>query len=397
MNPNNTNADYSDSGQVAFEKALQDKLMGQSDAISSSQTGIEASLDKAISAREQATVANAGVIESKFGREIGYAKDEATQKFTETQEGERGFGRNMMVYRQMAEDTDKSLKDMEQRKQELIMQNNASGADAISGLQMNALKFKQEAMQSTFSNLLGMSNWSTQRKQQQMAERTQSFSERSQVAGVALKYGVSVKSGDTLEMVLGKIPAGSVTKEEAANLARMASETRLNNARASEALNGTLPVSSDPDSILGFANAARMSPNSGNVLGTLTKQPGVHAAVITKMAEMEVSDINALGKESVNLNMPIETVKAMLAKDPKRYERIGLNGAEKIIEDHYKTQLTKPKEKRTLGKDVGAIKESTVGIGRSIGSYLFGDDFGLTSRELTEKRTREFQERQNYR
>lgn len=293
MNPNNTTNPADTNTQsgttTPFDQALTEKLMGASDIISSSQTGIQGAIEKAIAGKTEATKASTAAIESAGSREVAFAKQKAQQDIFSMEE-RGGGGKSMIAYRQMVEDTDKNIKDLEQRKQELILQNNAQGANAIAELQVQGLKFKQEAMQNTFSNLLGMAEYSTRVRAQTMAEKGQTYTEQANNAALALQYGVTYKEGDTLETIMGKIPPGTLTKTEAANLAKLASDIRLNNAQAAKAEQGTLKL--DATNIQAVAHAAILNPS---VLGSYADNPMLPQII----AGMEAED-RANATQAVN-------------------------------------------------------------------------------------------------
>ncbi len=122
-----------------FMKAIQEKLLGQSGVISSTNTQLESRLNNAIKGVNQARDASGKAIESSYNREADFQSGQAGLNIQTQLEGRSGFATQMVAFRNLVETTDKSLKDLEQRKQELLLQNDATAASKVSDLQFKAL------------------------------------------------------------------------------------------------------------------------------------------------------------------------------------------------------------------------------------------------------------------
>ncbi len=365
---------FTDAGQAAFEEALQSKLMAQSEAISSSATGLEERIQSAITGVKTATELQAGAIESAGGRELAFEKEKAAQRFTTLEESQRGFAQNIASYRQLQEDTDKSLRDLEQRKQELVMQNNAAGASKIADLQLKSLEFKQNAMQQTFSNLLGMAQFGQQKRAQTLAEKAQTFNEKSQIAGIAMQYGVTLAPGDTIDSVVTRA-APNADKRQQMELARMASEIKLNQAKTAEALQGTLQVTRDPSNVLAYANAVRANPN---VLSTISKQPDFLKDVVNKITELETNDAKSKASIAAQSGIPLEDFVAQEIADQKNYINLGRPEYEKTLRKAYKEV---PRQEREEGRVTfpGLLRGGAETLARGelgVFNFLFGTQVG---------------------
>lgn len=150
------NAPTASTGNDAFMETLQNKLLGQADMISSSSTNLESKINEAIGGVQKAGEASRAALESSSNREIAFQKEQFAQDRTGVLESQRGFAVNQAALTQLDERTEKSLRDMEQRKQELILQGDAATASKISELQFKALEFQQQSQQNAFNNLLGL-------------------------------------------------------------------------------------------------------------------------------------------------------------------------------------------------------------------------------------------------
>lgn len=146
-------------------KQLSDKLFQTSDMISSSQSGLQDMISRTISGVKESQAASAKRIESSFSREQDYAYEAGKNNLTAANEARRGFATNTAAIRLLNEQTDKQIKDLEQRKQELLLANDAQAAQQITGLQVQAYQFKQEAQQNYFNNILGLGQFAVQTEQ----------------------------------------------------------------------------------------------------------------------------------------------------------------------------------------------------------------------------------------
>lgn len=357
-------------GVDAFTKNLQENLMKSSEAISSSPTGVQKTVDEAIAARKEATIQGAELITSQSDREIQLAREKAQREVVSVQESERGFGRSMATYRQMEEDSNKNIKDLDQRKKELILQNNIAGVNAVEKLQMDALKFKQDAMQQTFSNLLGMSNWNIQKRAQDLAERGQNFTVRSQTAAFAMKYGVKLNPDDTIDTLMAKIPAGTLSREEAATLARFASETKLNNARVAEIRSGEVFNSTDSGTVDANAQAARRDTS---ILQKLN--PQARALATNRAAVVDKEEVEAVVRNKILAGESKENI-LVFVNDPKNKLStfLGYVETEKLVNQLYPEIEKENKEKASLAKHAQKGVSAIGRTGWSAIDYILGTD-----------------------
>ncbi len=214
-----------------FFKALQNRILGDGGVVSSEDTGFE----KAIAGVKTAGEAQATRIESQAGREIAFQTEQFGQRRETVREGQRGFAVNSAAMKQLDDRTEKSLKDMEQRKQELLLSGEESTARQVSQLQVQAMQFKQQKEQEMFSNLLASSRLQIQQKaedraasqfKQNLTFRQNEFNFRKQslMFTMAAEAGVAVAPGDTIESLSARI-APIVAKEKRAKIAALLKES----------------------------------------------------------------------------------------------------------------------------------------------------------------------------
>lgn len=221
-----------------FLSEVQNSLLGQSGIISSSTSDIESSINASIASLQSSTESSNAALQSEFERNSGYLLSEANDAMVNGRAAGSGGLLNMSALRVLTETTDKSLKDLAQRKEELVLQNNSLMAAKISDLELKALEYKQQAQQKIFDNLLGLGNFGLQVQQENRAQQAQNFQERSAIASIGLQYGVSVNENDTIESIVARaMPTASRIQQ--AELAKLSSEVAYNNAKLREIEAGT--------------------------------------------------------------------------------------------------------------------------------------------------------------
>jgi len=288
-------------GGNPLSDAILQKMLDSSGMISSTTSTIDQRISDAISGVKASAQSSNQALQSQYGREAGYTMEAANQAQLDGRAAGSGGVMNMAALRELTKTTDKNLNDLEQRKQELILQNNAQAASQISSMQIQALDFKQKAEQQTFANLLGMANFSIQSSQENRMKEAQSFNERSAMASMATQYGVTIGANDTLETVAARAAVTASTREKA-ELARITADVKRINAETSKAMNGDPINSYDATTIKSLARSAfalSKDPSKKaeyeNILGTVTKggQKSLDA-FYSEMFTAQVEEDNAM-------------------------------------------------------------------------------------------------------
>lgn len=210
---------------------IRKKLVKNAEAVSSVNTGLEDSIKRAIGAVNQGTQAESQRIGSVFDREIDFATGQAQNTMADFSETRTGFGTQMVALRNLVDTTDKNLKDLQQRKEELILQNNAAGAQKIADLEMKAIEYRQQATQQVFQNLLGVANFDLNRiaenrattqfkAEMEFRNRELAATTEARMADLAAEFGVSIEDGDTLQDIVRKV-APIASRERNARLSSM--------------------------------------------------------------------------------------------------------------------------------------------------------------------------------
>lgn len=307
-----TNADS------AMLTELQDMLSTGAKAVSSSATGIEESIGRAMGAVKTGTEAESARIESVFDREIDFARGQAQSQITTSLEGRAGFGTQIVALRNLVESTDKQLNDLEQRKQELILQNNAAGAAKISELEMQALQYRQQAQQQVFDNLLSVSAFGLSAEQFREGQRqfgeemafkrqTQSFAERQAMGSVALEFGIDIQEGDDIDSVVNRaVGTGQISERRALELEKIRADIANSKAQAARAMRADAseqPFDETTTEIL--ANAFRQGQTdflSG--LKTNEQLSAVYSAIAEKV-EKDRENLRKIAEESTSESIQV--------------------------------------------------------------------------------------------
>src|SRR3990167_5431002 len=152
-----------------FLKALQDKALGSSDLVSSAKTGFE----QAIASATQIGAKGAERIESQAGRELAFSKEQFAQK-RESELSSTGAAFNNAALQQLTERTEKSLRDLDDRRKEALLANDIATQQQIGQLQVQKLQFLQQAEQRSYSNMLGLGQLGLNIQQERRAVQSES-------------------------------------------------------------------------------------------------------------------------------------------------------------------------------------------------------------------------------
>jgi hypothetical protein len=205
---------------------ISSRLLSTSGAISSSNSKIEDVISGAIKKTQESGDASKAAAGSQFDRAIGEATDSAARGEQGFLEGQRGFATNVAALRDLRTSNEKGIKDLLQRKEEVMLQGDADTASKISGLILQKYQFQQEAEQKVFSNLTTLANFGMQQAQEKRLAESQAFTEEQGKSQIALQYGIEVKPGDTFTDVVNRAkPLASA--EQKLQLDKMTADIQL--------------------------------------------------------------------------------------------------------------------------------------------------------------------------
>lgn len=298
----------SSSSSSDFMSAIQSKLLQQSGVISSTNSDLQAKLEAAISGVQTSADKANQATASAYDRQIADASQAGQDSMINGRAGGAGGVLNIAALRELTNTTDKNLKDLEQRKQELILQNDSAAASKIADLQFKALEFQQQANQQVFSNLLGLGDFGLKQQTAELAQKSQSFQESQAISTIALKYGLQVQPGDTLASITSKaMPYASA--EEKLQLQKAAADINNANAQAAKYM-------ADAKTAKGGLDALTASVLAGNYVKS---DPAMQAYILqgiktpTDMAAFQgaLSQANTLKNNSINESIPALATKSI--------------------------------------------------------------------------------------
>lgn len=379
--PTGSTAPSSAMSSTGLDPATVNKMMQDAvGSISSSNDTIDASISAAIQSQKDAATANAAAVESQFGREAAYQAQDLNQQRTSLLESGRGNAQGAYGLQLVDQQIEKSMRDLEQRKQEMVLQGNAAAASKISDLQVQQLGFKQQAQQQVFSNLLAIGNYGLQAQQVNIASRAQDFQESNAISTIALRYGLDIQPGETIDSITTRAKINA-SAEEQLNLDRarqQIAQSKAETARANAETNRIITENKysnnlDASTIKSLARAAIINPN---VLATI-KNPQQLALTTVEMSNIsqtnlvtDIADYISSGKTREDamtsvLNNPLLTDKtSAISAVNKAYDN------EDKIYEMSRTPITLP----GIIKSSQNIKDEAY---NSIGQFLFADKWNI--------------------
>lgn len=221
---------------------IQKQLLSTSGAISSSNSKIENTITGAISKLKESNTASKGATEIAYDKKIDTATALGQNTETSFLEAQRGYATNTAALRDLRTNNAKAISDLEDSKQMALLSADSATASKISDLILQKYDFEQKATQQVFSNLVSLNNIAIQSAQEKRLNATQTFNEDQAKSNIALKYGIEVKAGDTLQDVVNRAKPFASAEEKmqldiaTAQLEQTRAQTKLALAQATKAL-----------------------------------------------------------------------------------------------------------------------------------------------------------------
>lgn len=189
-----------------FTAAIQSKLLDMSGMISSNNSDLETGLKTAQDTLQASSNKTDAATNLSYDQQIADAKDKASSDITNGRAGGAGGVLNLAALRELTDLTDKNLNDLEQKRQEALLNNDAATAKQLSDLQMQALTLKQDAIQKTFGNLLQLGQFGIQAQTEQRAAAAANDAHTKAVGDlIASNPDAGIKVTDTLDQAYAKM------------------------------------------------------------------------------------------------------------------------------------------------------------------------------------------------
>ena len=112
------------------------------------------------------------------------------------------FGTSTAQAKLMTDQITKTLSELDKNYQNALATNATEQMKQIAQLKMEQLDLLNKTNQQLFNNTLGVGQMEMQYKKQQAVEKAQEFQRKSTLGNIALKYGIELNDGDTLESVI---------------------------------------------------------------------------------------------------------------------------------------------------------------------------------------------------
>jgi hypothetical protein len=327
---------------------IQKSLLSSSGIVSSDTSGLDKVIEDAISTSKKSTEATKARIEGTADREIGIASMEESSRLNTFQEERRGFATLTAGLSNMLQTSDKRIKDLDQRKQELLLAADAEGAKAVTDLMVKEYELQQSAQEKSFNRLLSLGSFGLQQSQEQRLSSAQNFQESQAISSIALKYGLNVSDGETLQSITAKaLPFAS--EEQKLELAKASAEVTKLNAEAKKAMAGG---SLDDITIDAIAMAYRKNPA---VLSQETNTERI-AAVINKASDIEKDEVERALLTAKTSGMSKAEALKNISDDPAISDKVG---AMNLANEIYAGSITAPSKRSLLDRITGFIDEPT--------------------------------------
>jgi hypothetical protein len=354
----------------AFIKSVQDRLLSSSGVVTSEDTGLSKAINESLASTKKGTEASKLSIAGTFDREIEAVSEQGLADITTARESQRGFASQTAGLSLMLNQSSKRVNDLLQRKEELLASADAAGATAVSGLLLKEYEMQQDNTQKVFNNLLALGGFAVQNKNVETAAKAQSFTERSTIANIALKYGIVAGENDTIDTITAKaMPFAS--EEQKLELAQKAANIKLSNAQAQKALAEGTPVS-DPGTIDALANTYLTRPME---IQNQVKDTATYARIVKRAGEIQSGAVKDAIKSDFDTGLSKTKAIEGIKNNPAIVDKASAINAIEAMYGNAEINPTAPKSSDSL--TLQDVSTAIVGGLYNIGGFLA--DFGLSA------------------
>lgn len=380
-----------------FIQEVTGELMRTSGMISSSDTKIEKAISSAMGNIEGARDATRSRIESEYSRNRNYTLDKNAAGEEGFKENRAGYATPVVAFSRLREDNAKAIRDLDQRKNELILQGDALAAEKLSDLTIKKLEFEQDAVERTFNSLIAMGNFglSARRdqreeenqefthdmenkkfglseKQYELAVRGQTFQEKSAMGAIALQYGIEVKPGDDIDAVINRAqPFASA--EQKLKMDQIRASIYASNASAKASL-ASAAASARANRSLSAAEvsalaAAYRTPNGAAIVAASVKDPSMLSQIFGAAAGLETQDVKDTVNDKLNQGWSMKKTMDYVNSLPQIQNS---SGAAQIVAETYANNPIPPQPRTTLPGQLGQAGSAYSSGVNGFLSYLTG-------------------------
>jgi len=165
---NNSQTDTGNSESVVM-KELRQRLLSSDGIVSSSNTGLEDSLERI----QQSGQDRAQAISSRFNNSIRDAQGAGSRNATNVRESTGGFATNLAALREVTRMTDERIGSLEQQRENALLNDRSDIADQINNMILQERQMEQRARESAVSNLSNFARMEQSQNQFEMSKNQQ--------------------------------------------------------------------------------------------------------------------------------------------------------------------------------------------------------------------------------
>lgn len=197
-----------------ISSALEKTLLANAELISSSNSGIENAIGRAIQGIRGSQEASASRINNDINQQQQSVLRTGLIQQTDMAEGRRGFATQTAVLRNILDTTNDDLKQLETRRQDLLASGEAEAASQIAQMQVSSIQMAQQAKQNAIQNMIGLSNQLFQQQRINLDTENAEFSRNLDRIATLQKVGTLQNTDPetlgNLERAAG-LPSGALT------------------------------------------------------------------------------------------------------------------------------------------------------------------------------------------
>ena len=347
-------------------EVLKTKLLEGGDMVSSEETGFEEAIGEIRTSLTEAQEKAEAGIEAGFERQKIETVEVGARRRTSQLEARRGFATNTALFKQLDEQTEKSIRDLELRKTEALASGQTELATQLANLQLKEIEFKTTQRQQVFTNLLSLAGLgfeeervgfekerlgfeaerlgferetieiareelTLQERQVSIAEARQKQEERIVVSDIALKFGLEISESDTLDTMIAKAQPFASAQQK---MDMEKQKAELANIKASTQKMLEEGTAMDETTLNILAEAANISTA---VLGSV-KNPEDQARIILRAEELnkarsfETKELEEIAQREYNSETPFNEALLVVRGDPRITNK---DEAERVVREIY--------------------------------------------------------------
>jgi len=312
------------------------------DIATSEPSALEEKSEEIIEGLETAQEARERGLEAGFERGREEIERLGAERTTAAREASRGLGAatTFSLINRIEEATQRSVRDLEARKNEALATGQVEIASRIANIQIAAIEASENQKQQAFTNLINAAQIQIQQRTEARLEQAQTQQERKDIAGIALQFGLEVREGETIDSIVARA-APLASEEQKLNMQRQRAEINRVNAETQKALAGQA-FGDDPavlESVSQVLSKLDVSdPNYGTLISSFADNPDAYSKVLTRVQELQSpriwtdEELKSTSIRNKNENISFNESLADINSDPRITNK---EDAERVLREVY--------------------------------------------------------------